>query len=216
MQLTKSPPTTAVPRGMPKVSAAACTLQFWRAPSSDGAKSDDLCHSSWEAGCGLAVLQAPSAPTSRETERPRQRLRHGARYQPGSRRVQDRHLRRLVPFDGLIRDRIWAAAFPPGSVESPLTYDKFRNQTLVADDRVVRERRHRPAEPTCDSGLRRAGQCLDQVCAAVGLREGPGPVQAALYVERGEKRGRRRAAVVMRAARGDQPVSEVDPHARAH
>jgi len=45
MHLTKSPLTTVVLlRGVPKVSAAACTLQSRRASSSNGAKSDDFCH----------------------------------------------------------------------------------------------------------------------------------------------------------------------------
>jgi hypothetical protein len=62
MHFTKSPSITATFPGVPMVSAAACTLQFWRASFRGGAKSEDFRQSSREPGFGLAV-HAPSTGT---------------------------------------------------------------------------------------------------------------------------------------------------------
>jgi len=68
MHLTKSASTTAGRWGVPNVSAAVPTLQFWRAPSSVGAKSEAFCHSNRDVGCGLAALHAQSVVTSRRSD----------------------------------------------------------------------------------------------------------------------------------------------------
>src|SRR4029453_10033350 len=65
MHLTKSPSITAAFPGVPMVSAAACTLQFWLASFRGGGKWGAFRQSSREPVFGLAVLHAPRTGTSR-------------------------------------------------------------------------------------------------------------------------------------------------------